>query len=295
MPDLTIPTGYVTQFTQNLRHRPQQKGSRFRPHMTEGRFTGEDAQTTMDLEMVEARETTERYGDTPIMGHDLNATWIFPRMFEWGTLLDKQDKIRSLIDPQGPLVEAARMAMGRTIDKVAIPALFADVMRGENDNRVVTAFPAEQKLAADIGGTGDQGMNAEKIRAGLEIFHANDVDMDMADICLAFGPKQNRELMAEAEILGTEYRHNVVIKHGQIVEYDGIPCILSNKLEKASANRRCALFAKQGLSLGVWDEIAVNVAPNPQKKFRPHLFLEQAVGAARNEDKLVVEIPCKEA
>ncbi|MCB2012421.1 MAG: hypothetical protein KDF64_17850, partial [Geminicoccaceae bacterium] len=79
-----------------------------------GSYSGKAAKAVEQVGPVTARKRTTRHADTPLISTPADARWVFPVDYEWGDLIDDEDKLRTLIDPQSPYAQngAARPVHG---------------------------------------------------------------------------------------------------------------------------------------------------------------------------------------
>jgi hypothetical protein len=111
---------------------------------------------------VAGRKRTSRHADTPILDTPGDKRWVYPKDYEWGDMIDKQDQVRMIVDPTGPYVTNGVNAIGRNIDDEIIAAFFGDAKTGENGTTTVS-FPAGQQVSASEGAAAATGLNVAKL------------------------------------------------------------------------------------------------------------------------------------
>lgn len=107
-----ITNNFVQQFKETLYHLVQQKGSRLREHVTVEMVTGEHAYFDQ-IGATQAVERTARHSDSPLVNTPHARRRVPMRDFEWGDLIDDQDKVRALVDPTSSYLRNAMWALGR--------------------------------------------------------------------------------------------------------------------------------------------------------------------------------------
>ena len=117
-----VTTAFVQQYSTNVAHLLQQKGSKLRDSVMTSAATGKAAKVVEQVGAVNAVKRTTRHADTPLIDTPHSARWTFPVDYEWADLIDDQDKVRMLINPQSPYAVNGAYAMGRAIDDEIIGA-----------------------------------------------------------------------------------------------------------------------------------------------------------------------------
>mgnify|MGYP003128122724 CR=1 FL=1 len=117
-----ITTAFVQQYSNNVQMLSQQKGSLLR--------------NTVDSETVQAKNAffeqvgvatavkrVSRHGDTPQIDTPHARRRVSMVDYEYADLIDKQDQVRTLIDPTSSYAQAAAFALGRAMDDEIITAI----------------------------------------------------------------------------------------------------------------------------------------------------------------------------
>jgi len=282
-----INRAFIQQYTNNVQHLVQQRGSRLRESVTVGTHQGKGAKAVEQVGQVAATKRTGRHTDTPLIFTPHDARWVFPQDYEWADLIDDQDRLRTLIDPTSPYAMNAAYALGRGMDDEVISSLFGLAKTGE-DGTTNTAFPASQQVAS-----GSVGMTVEKLRLGMEILMANEVDIDNDPIFCVITAKQHRNLLTETQAISLDYNETPRLEQGRIRSFMGINFIHTERLLlNGSSERRCPLYARSGMWLGVWKDVASRIGERADKSYSTQVYACMTVGATRVEEKKVVEIPC---
>jgi len=118
---INIDQAFVKQYSANIFHTAQQKGSRLRPFVRVESQKGE-VEFFERLGPTNAIKKVSRHSDTPLINSDHSRRAVYLSDYEWADLIDKQDMVRTLIDPANPYVQAASMALGRSQDSEIIQA-----------------------------------------------------------------------------------------------------------------------------------------------------------------------------
>ena len=287
-----IPTHFHQTYSTNVQLLLQQRGSKPRPCVMAGSYSGKAAKAVEQVGPVTARKRTTRHADTPLISTPADARWVFPVDYEWGDLIDDEDKLRTLIDPQSPYSQNGAMALGRSMDDEIIAAFFADAKTGENGS-TVTAWDTNLTVESTEGGNGQ--MNHGKIRKALQKLLEAEVDIDSEELFIAAGAKQIMELFGETQTLSVDYVDGKPVITGKIPMLYGFKFVHSQKLDKVGDNRHCAAWAKSGMHLGIWNDISTSIDRRPDKGNATQVLCKGTFGATRTEEAKVIRIECSEA
>lgn len=291
-----VTTHYVQQYTTNVQMLSQQMNSRFRASVTTGSYTGKQGVPVDQFAPTTAQRRTTRYPALTPIDTQTDRRWVFPADYDWNDLIDSIDKLRMLIDPQSSYVRNGTMAMERAMDDEIIAAFFGTAQTGESGS-TATTFPASQQVSASEGASGATGLNVEKLKAGIQLLLANEA-WDPASgnpIYCAISAKQNRNLMDEIQIINSDYNgERAVVNDGFIMSWGKVRFIHSERLPvNGSSQRRCPMWVKEGMHLGMWQDISADVSQRKDLAGLPYqVYLYGTFGGTRIEEKKVVELPC---
>ena len=289
-----VETSFVQQYTSNVTLLTQQKGSKLRPFVDVEPIKGEYAYVEQ-IGATAAKIKESRHGDTPIMNtpHDRRRLSLSP--YEWGDLIDNADKVRMLIDPTSSYAIAAAMAMGRAMDVEIYDAALGNSYAGKKGETTI-ALPPAQKIAA--GGT---GFSFTKLATLKKMFDANDVEEEGRII--VYTAAQLNDLLNEEKATSQEYNAAQALRRGEIDEFMGFKFVQVNglradgtKIIKATGTtRHCFAFARKGLRLGIGEDVRGEISTRDDKSYATQVYYEMMIGAARLEEKCVVQFDCVES
>lgn len=288
---VNLPSHYVQQYATNIQLKLQQKGSKLRDLVMSGSHVGKQASPVDQIGAIEMQSVSGRFNPMGRVDAAVDRRWVFPLDFDLPQLIDSFDKLRLLTDPSSSYVENAVLAAGRKMDDLIIDALFADAKTGENGG-TTTSFPAGQQVAV-----GAAGLTVAKLRAAKKILMANEVDVDNDPLICVVSAAQHDNLLAETQIISTDYNSKPVLVDGKITRFLGINFIHSERLDvDGSSYRRVPLFAKSGMYLGLWEDIKTDISQRKDLQGLPwQAYVTMTAGATRLEEKKIVEIKCSEA
>ena len=282
-----ITTAFVNQFEANVLVLSQQKDSRFAGAVDiESDANGEKIFVER-LGSVTPVKRTIRHGDTPLISTPHSRRMITMYDYEWADLIDKEDRVRLLIDPTSPYAMAAAMSMNRAKDDEIISAASGNAYAGK-DGTTTVALPAAQKVAA-----GAANLTLAKLLTTKETLDAADVDPD-EERFIAVAPAMITNLLNTTEVKSVDYNTVKALVQGNIDTFLGFKFIMTNRLAaNSTANGHLALaWAKSGLRLAIGSDVKSEIDRRADKSYSTQVYYSMTVGATRIEDEKVVEIDC---
>ena len=290
-----INVAFIQDYKNTVALLLQQLDSRFRSAVTEDTYTGKAGKAVEQLGAVNAQKRTTRHSDMPLISTPHDARWVFPEDYEWADLIDSQDKLRMIIDPTNAYAVNGTAAMRRSLDDEIIGAFFGTAKTGENGT-TNTAFDTGNQVAATVGAGAATGMNVAKLRAAKKILMANEVDVDSDTLYCGLSAEQHDDLLAETQAINLDYTDRPTLVDGRIKAFMGFNFIDSERLPiNGSSQRRCPVWAKSGMHLGIWGDMETDISRRADKSGRPwQVYLMETIGATRLEEGKVAEIICAE-
>ena len=290
-----VTTHFVQQYTTNVQLLLQQKGSKLRGTVSTGSYSGKAAKAVEQVGAVNAQKRTQRHGDTPLISTPSDARWIYPVDYEWADLIDDQDKLRMLIDPQSSYAQNGAYALGRAMDDEIISAFFGTAKTGENGSTSTSFATGTQQITVSTGSTGATGLNIAKLREAKKILMENEVDIDNEQLFCVITAEQHDDLLNEAQAISLDYNTRPVLVDGRITAFMGFNFVHCERLGvDASSYRRVPVYAKSGVHLGMWNDINTQISERADKGYSTQVYCKGTFGATRTEEKKVVEILCQE-
>lgn len=290
-----ITTAFVEQFQTNVGMLLQQQESRLRGACTPYALHGEAAEVLEQFGETAAVSGLPRHSDTPNLDVPQDRRWCYPTDVEWGILEDQQDKLRLLIDPEGPYSKAGVAALNRGIDDIIVAAMFGNANTGKTGATVVT-FPAGQVVANTIGGSGSAvGLNVAKMREARRLLRKAEVDFENEQVFAGLPANKENDLLAEAQVIDQDFNDKPILSNGKLTGYLGISFIHTERFVGGARNGDGApyqipVWVKSGIGLGIWNDINASVDKRPDKRNAYQVYLKMTVGATRLEEKRIVQV-----
>ena len=292
---INIPTHFVQQYSTNIQLLLQQLESRFTRAVMSGTHLGKQASPVDQFGAIDMQAVTGRFEPIGRVDAPTDRRWVFPSDFDLPQLLDSFDELRLLTDPKSSYVRNAVAAANRRRDDSIIAAFFGDAKTGE-EGGTTTVFPAANQIAVNFAAAGDVGMTVAKLREGKKKLMAAEVDLETDPLFCSVTATQHDDLLAEAQIISTDFNDKPVLVEGKITRFLGINFIHSERLDvDGSADSRCPLWAQSGMYLGMWNNMRTDVSQRKDLKGHPwQAYLYMTIGATRLEEDKTIEIKCGE-
>ena len=280
-----VTTAFVQQYSTNVAHLLQQKGSKLRDSVMTSAATGKAAKVVEQVGAVNAVKRTTRHADTPLIDTPHSARWTFPVDYEWADLIDDQDKARMLTNPQSPYAVNGAYAMGRAIDDEIIGAFFGTSKTGENGS-------TDEAFSGNTVSAGSSGaLEIGQLLEGKRMLMENEVDLDNDQIFMAITAEQHEDLLGMSQIQTIDSNSTKVLVDGQVRSFLGINFITTQRLDTSvAASQDCPMWAKSGMHLTVWNDITTKVEERADKSFATQVYVKGTFGATRLELGKVVKV-----
>jgi len=290
-----VDAAYVNQYRNNVSMLVQQKGSRLRPFV---RVEPQNSEFEFydRIGATDAVEITGRHQDTPLVSTPHDRRRVSLRDFDWADLIDRQDKLKMLIDPTSAYAMNAVFAMGRKMDDMIISSAFDTAYTGKNGTSTVS-FPAANQVAVNYvesGSAANGNLTIGKLRRAKEILDAYDNDPDEERImtCTA---NSLHSLLRNIEITSQDYNVVKALVEGKVDTFMGFQFVRTQRLQTdASGYRRHIAWVKSKLLLAVSQDPMVDVGPRRDKRNSMQVYVTMGIGATRMEEEGVVEIKVDE-
>ncbi len=286
-----ITTTFQNKYNANLQFLSQQMESRFRGSVDVEDCRGsEGARVVNQLGTVNPVKRTTRHADTPLVETPHDARWVYPEDYEIADLIDKQDVLRTIIEPSSKYARNQAMAMNRAIDDEIIGAFFSETTKTGKTGATTTDWTT---YGSSFNAT--SGLTVEALRQTREKLRAAEVDMENDPMFIAMSAKQETDLLTETQIVSLDYNEKPVLVDGRITSFMGFNFIHSERLPvNGSSQRRCPAWVKSGMCLGIWQDIAGQISQRDDKSYATQVYASTTIGATRVEEAKIVEIKVTE-
>lgn len=283
-----ITEAFVQQFADNFLHVAQQMQSRFEPCVTiEPNIVGM-SKSVNRLGQRTAQRRTTRHGDTPINDQPHSTRYV--DLFDWedGDMIDDQDKIRMLVDPQSDYVKAMVASLNRAKDDVVLTGMGGASRSSSGD----ILLPASQKIV--VGGS---GLTKAKIIQARKMFRKNEADSHNGEeLFITYTASAAADILADTTLTSADYLAGQFLQQGDVVgKWMGFTWIPSERSPLTGTTRSLYAWTKSGIVLGKGQGIVTKVGEDPGKGFNVRVYAKMSIGSVRVEEEKVVEIAVVES
>mgnify|MGYP003130963054 FL=1 len=286
-----ITTAFVEQYRGNVEHLVQQKGSRLREAVSVETVVGKNA-FFEQIGSTAAQQRTSRHSDTPRMDTPHARRRVSLVDFDWADLIDNEDSVRMLVDPQSPYASAAAWAMGRAMDSEIVSAADGTAYTGVAGG-TSTSYDSSNTVDVQVGisPAADTGLNVGKLRAAKQILDANEAED--GDRFMIINAKQLQNLLGQTEVTSSDYASVKALVSGDVDSFLGFTFIRTELIGTDSNSDHKVLFwQKAGMKLAIGAEPSIKISERADKNHATQVFASMAIGATRMQEKLVGYIEC---
>lgn len=290
-----IPLFYVQQFSSNIQLKLQQKGSRLSQSVMSGNHVGSQASPVDQFGAINANKVANRYAPISPVDAPTDRRWVFPQDYDLAQLLDSFDKLRLLIDPMGSYVTNAVYALGRAKDQEILNGLLGVNYVGNNGSSTVSV-PNSQIVSVQQGAASATNLTVAKLRKAKQILMSNYVDLDQDAIYMAINGINHDSLLAETQIISTEFNDRPVLVDGKITRFLGIDFIHTELVTTGTddiggTSTMLPVWAKSGAYAGIWMDMTTDVSQRKDLTSLPYqAYAMGTFGGTRLEEKKVVQV-----
>jgi hypothetical protein len=280
-------TAFVKQFGGNLELLVQQKGSLQRSTVRlETGIVGESASFDQ-LGSTAAVKKTTRNSDTPLVKSDHYKRWVTLYDYEWADLIDKEDKVKTLINPDNTYAQNAAFALGRSMDDEINAAALGTAKTGK-DGTTNTAFDSNFVVAVASAGMTLAKILATKLKLDKQ---ENDPSEERF---FAVGPTQISEMLNLTQVGSADYNTFRALAAGDVKDFCGFKFLPTNRLTLSSTTRKCIAYTRNSILLAIARDIKTEIDRLPTKSYATQVYASMGIGATRMNEKGIVECDCKE-
>jgi hypothetical protein len=310
-----IDTAFVNQYGKTLDLVAETKGGKFTGMSLEDTVTGEDAYydqlgSVFATAVVDSGSDTDSPSDSiSHLRRKLDLT-----NYEVGLLLDRFDKVQTLINPESEYVMRQVSSLMRKKDIEFIKGALGTASTGKAGAGTADLASDNKILQANAG------LTIDKIREARAILQKNGVDLDdpLNEAYLAVTPTQIEDLLGAEKATSADFMNVKALVSGAIDTFYGFKIVVSNLLPfvnsadnvanlnwsasdvpsvSASDDNVRANFAwvKSGIRTGVGMNIETDIAKRADKRFNYYAYSAMRCGSVRMEEEKVVQIQVSEA
>jgi len=289
-----VTTAFAQQYSANVELQFQQMGSRLRKYVTEDPMGAEykyfDRIGTVSAKLKGARHADVQYSDTPHSRRRITF-----EDFYHADMIDKEDKLRMLIDPTSEYVSTAVAALGRQMDEIILDAALGTAYSGKTGSTSVS-FPAAQQIAVNYvesGSAADSNLTIGKLRRALSLLESNEDIMEGEPLVCVLNANAKQALLRSTEMTSSDFNTVKALVNGELNTFLGMEfCRTELVRQDGSSYNRIIVMPKSALKMAIAQDISAKVDSIPHKFHNYQVLVEMSVGATRMWEEKVVEIKC---
>lgn len=275
----SVEQARVLQFKANVTHLYQQTGAKLRGTFREETLTGK-AHFFERLGTEAAVLKTARHADTVLLDPAHTRRMVVPADYVWNALVDQQDKIRLLIDPNSEYAIAAANALKRAQDDSYIAAFTADAATGESGGTAV-AFGSDSAAGdVDVSAAAVTTVNILAIKKALD-----NGDVPSEDRYAAVMPSVITQLLSNSTAplaASSDYNTIKALVMGDLDTWCGFKWITTTRCPLAAATDFYTFFwQKQSMGAAIAKEIMARLSERADKDYATQSYACMTIGATR--------------
>jgi len=284
-----ITQAFVNQYKGNVIQLSQQQGSRLEGYVRVERDVNGFQYFFERLNKTAAVPRLNRHADTPQIDSQHDRRMVTLIDYEWADLIDKEDKVRILINPESEYAQAAAWALGRSKDDVILAAMNGNAFVGQTGT-TLSALPATQKIA-----NASAGLTLAKLLQAKYILDFNDVDPAI-ERYIVVGAQHIQDMLNTTEVKNYDYNTVKALAMGHIDTFVGFKFIMVNRLIGATDGGKSAVmaWARNGVALAIGADMKARVTERSDKSYSVQVYNAMTLGGTRVEDEKVVEVSCND-
>ena len=268
----------------------QQNGSKLKGKVREETLVGKQ-HFFERLGATAAVKRTTRHADTPQVDSPHSRRMVSASDFEWADLVDQQDKLKMLIDPQSDYAINAAKALGRAYDDEVIAAFDGLVYSGETGATTITF--ANDSPAGDL----DPSAAAVVINDLLDIKKSlDDKDVDPDGRFILVSPAMLHQWLRKAEVSSADYNSIKALVQGTLTSFLGFEWVTSTRLPTAAGTDKYGFaWHRDSMGIAVSKDITTRIDERSDKSYATQVYACMTMGATRVQGSGVVRFRIDEA
>lgn len=250
-----LETWRVQAFAANVKHLFQQSASRLKGKgLRNESFVGKSEHFDR-LGLATAQDKSGRNTDTPNLNIDHSRRMVTTVTREWGTLVDRKDKLQNIHMPESEYAKAAASALGRKCDDVVIRAALGTAYGGE-DGTSTTTLGNAQKVAAVASSALDYA-NVQLLR---KVKRKMDEEEAVGKRYIVCGADFIEALLEDSQVTSSDFNTVKALVQGEINSFMGFEFIRTEIIGDLLAASFDADTFKWNATTGLYDAAGTVIA-----------------------------------
>ena len=299
-----LPKLFTTQFSTILQLKLQQEQSKLRGRVQEGFRTGKQASPVQYIGAIQMKPPTGRFAPIGRQDVDFTRRWVFPVDRDANQLIDTFDKLKTALEPTSQYSSVLSAAVSREFDDRLIAAAFADAQIGtdagslstETFNTGSTVTGAGWQIPSTLGSSAASGLTVAKMIEARRAFRKAQVDIERMPATWVTNSQGEADLLNQVQVTSNEFSTKPVLEDGRVTRFLGFDIAYSERLTSASSVRQNIALVKDGLYLGVWQDIVTDISRRNDVSGLPYqIYGMMSSGATRLEPGRLLQVLCADA
>jgi hypothetical protein len=294
---------YVTQFSEILILKLQQRTSKLRGRVQEGFHVGKQASPVQYIGAIQMQAPAGRFAQLNRQDADFTRRWVFPVDKEAAQMIDSFDKLKILQDPTSQYADVAAAAVSREWDDRVIQAAFATAQIGQDAgglssevfNTGSTVTGAGFQVPSTFGSSAASGLTVAKMIEAKRAFRKAQVEVDTEPLTWVTNSQGESDLLNQVQVVSTEFSgaERPTLLEGKVVRFMGFDICYSERLTSTSNVRQNIALVKSGAYLGIWRDTVNDVSQRKDLSSLPYqLYTGMSSGATRLEPGRLLQVMC---
>lgn len=307
-----ITEAIVKQYSSNVFHLAQQEDSRLAPFVRRETQNAESAFYDR-IGAVTAMKKTGRHSDTTYQDTPHSRRRVTTEDYFHADLVDKEDKLRIIMNPESEYAQAAKMALARAMDDVIIDSALGASSAGVDGGTPVNLANVNRIACFDGTTLTGSGLNVKTLRAMKKKFNQNEIFDET--LYVAVTAEQLDNMLGELEITSADFNSVKALVSGDVDTFMGFKFIRIERLPVTTATvtyseidgsvgagsatmpigaRRIIAWSMPGILLATASEVKGRIDELPGKHYAHQVYASMSIGGTRMEEVRVCEVYCKE-
>jgi hypothetical protein len=293
---------FVTQFSEILDLKLQQRISKLRGKVMEGFHIGKQASPIQYIGSIQMQTPAGRFAPLNREDADFVRRWVFPVDKEASQLIDSFDKLKILQDPTSQYSDVAAAAVAREHDDRIIQAAFATAQIGQDAgglsaeifNTGSTVTSAGFQVPSTFGSSAASGLTVAKMIEAKRAFRKAQVEVDTEPLTWVTNSQGESDLLNQVQVVSTDFTGDrPTLVEGKVVRFMGFDIHYSERLISTSNVRQNIALVKSGAYLGIWRDVVNDVTQRKDLSSLPYqLYTGMSSGATRLEPGRLLQVMC---
>lgn len=279
-----VDAALIRTYSSNIMLMVQQMSNILAPTVFEKPDCSGEMAFQPQLASSEAKEKTSRNQNVENEDPQYNQRKIVPRYFYKAPLIDKLDKLMLVKDPTSEIVQNNAAALARAKDTVIATQMFATAYSGV-DGTTTNAFKT-----ANIVALSSSSLTLTKLRSAIALLNAASVPAE--DRHCAHSSVELTALLGDSTLTSADYNTVKALVDGQVDHFLGLKFHMTEKMPVTASLRKCAVYHRTAICLGIWIDLLTSIDILPGKHFSAQVYAGQSYGAVRLEEEKIVEVDC---